>query len=81
MRNWRAHFGLSIAVVQYVWDIIQQYLPNSKPKHLLYLLCWMKVGATVDVTCNMVGASKNTFLKYRKLVMKALITKLDFVYN
>lgn len=55
-RRFRAHFGCSVVVATTVWNHIHENLKETtKPKHLLWGLLFIKVYASQDVHCRIVG--------------------------
>jgi hypothetical protein len=60
-RRFREHFGASFAIVQMVWDMLEEegLLPEKdEPKHLLWALYFLKCYPKEGPSCTIVGGSK-----------------------
>ena len=65
-------------MVDFLWDKIKS-LNKCEAKHLLWLLYYMKVANTLDVTAQTLKCSKTSLLKWRKVVLNLLLKSLDYV--
>jgi hypothetical protein len=63
-----SHFGTPPHVVAIVWHLIDKP-EGAEPKHLLWILLFIKVYASEDVLHNMVGTSKNTYRKWTDIIL------------
>lgn len=66
-KTFRGFFGAPIAVIANIWNRIEPNLEDAaKPKHLLWSLVFLKIYATEDVHCRIVGwPDRNTFRKWQ----------------
>jgi hypothetical protein len=86
-RHFREFFGISIVVVEKVWELLERdsILPEgSDPKHLLWALYFMKVYPKQGPGCAVVGASHGavapkTYHKWVWAFIDAIADLLDVV--
>lgn len=63
----RGHFGASIAIITAIWNEIEASVdaPGAMPKHLLWALVFLKIYASEEVHCRLVGwTDSDTFRKW-----------------
>jgi hypothetical protein len=63
-----SHFGTPPHVVAIVWQLIDNP-EGAEPKHILWILLFLKVYESEDVLHNMVGTSKNTYRKWTDIIL------------
>jgi hypothetical protein len=62
-----SHFRTPPHVVAIVWHLIDKP-EGAEPKHLLWILPFLKVDASEDDLHNMTGTSKHTYRKWTDII-------------
>jgi len=71
-RVFRANFGLSIEVTQFIWVRLHRTYPSADPLHLLWALYFLKSKSTWSQAAAHCRASIETFKKHVKEVLSEL---------
>lgn len=77
-RRWSAHFGISIAVVQALWNL--GGLPSWKPVWLLWTLYFMKVYCSYDVACSLWQVCEKSFRVHVWAVIFGLESRVKTIH-
>lgn len=72
-RKFRSFFGVSPNVCAELWCLIQNKPINSKPKHLLWSLLFLKCYNVEHVNASIVEADEKTFRKWTWFFISALV--------
>ena len=79
--TFKSHFGCSVKVCVAAWDHMTKLnvLPDTaEPKHLLWLLLWLRNYLKLELICSMCRCSKPIFIKWRDAITYAL-SEMDMV--
>lgn len=72
-RRYKGLFGVTPLICSVTWNYITKYAPQeTKPRHLLWGLCFLKCYNTEHVNSVMFGVDEKTFRKWIWIIVDAL---------